>query len=368
MKRFVILLTIPLIMFACGGPEKYDISGSIDNMNKVPVKLQMTQDGEWVTHDSAQVEFGEFSFQGKLDHPQMMRLQFGEDLGALQFFAENTDIRVTGKKDSLQALEVKGSEIHNRYEQFQDELESYDKELQKAYATYRKAREQEDEAAMKEARDQYQALSENKRAFIQQYVHDHSQSVLAPYITRRYLLSFMEYDQLDSLYTSLAPAVKETKYAEALKERKDVLERTQVGKPYIDFTLPDTTGNPVSLSDYVGDSYVLIDFWAAWCNPCRKENPNLVEAYQKYHDQGFEIFGVSFDRKKEAWVKAIHNDNITWPQVSDLNYWDNKAGRMYGVRSIPANFLINKEGKIVARNLRGEALDEKLDEIYGKDN
>jgi len=368
MKRFLILLSIPLIMFACGGPEKYDISGNVENMNKVPVKLQMTQDGEWVTQDSAQVEYGEFSFQGKLDHPQMMRLQFGADLGALQFFGENSDIRVTGKKDSLQALEIKGSQIHNQYEQFQSKLASYDKELQKAYATYREAREQEDEAAMKEAQDQYQALSENKRAFIQQYVHDHSQSVLAPYITRRYLLSFMEYEQLDSLYTSLASAVKETKYAEALKERKDVLERTQIGKSYIDFTLPDTTGNPVSLSEYVGDGYVLIDFWAAWCTPCRKENPNLVEAYQKYHDQGFEIFGVSFDRKKEAWVKAIHKDNITWPQVSDLNYWDSKAGRMYGVRSIPANFLINKEGVIVARDLRGEELDEKLSEIYGGDN
>ena len=368
MKRFLILLSIPLILFACGGPEKYDISGNVENMSQVPVKLQMTQDGEWVTHDSAQVEVGEFSFRGKLDHPQMMRLLFGEDLGAVQFFAENSEMKVVGNKDSLQSLEVNGSEIHNQYEQFQGKLKSYDKELQKAYATYRKAREQEDEAGMKEAQEQYQALSENKRAFIKQYVHDHAQSVLAPYITRRHLLSFMEYDALDSLYSKLAPTVKETKYAEALKERKDVLERTQVGKPYIDFTLPDTTGTAVSLSDYVGEGYVLLDFWAAWCTPCRKENPNLVDAYQKYHEKGFEIFGVSFDRKKEAWVQAIHKDNITWPQVSDLNYWDSKAGRMYGVRSIPANFLINSKGKIVGKNLRGEELDEKLSEIYGKDS
>jgi peroxiredoxin len=368
MKRFVTLLSIPLILFACGGPEKYDISGNVENMNKVPVKLQKTQDGEWVTHDSARVEYGEFSFRGKLEHPQMMRLQFGEDLGGVQFFAENSNIRVVGTKDSLNALEVEGSETHNQYEQFQGKLGSYDQELQKAYASYRKAREQEDDAGMKEAQDQYQALSENKRAFIKEYVHDHPQSVLAPYITRRHLLSFMEYGALDSLYTSLAPAVKETKYAEALKERKDVLERTQVGKPFIDFTLPDTTGNPVSLSEYVGEGYVLLDFWAAWCTPCRKENPHLVDAYQKYHEKGFEIFGVSFDRKKEAWVQAIHKDNITWPQVSDLNYWDSKAGRMYGVRSIPANFLINKEGKIVAKNLRGEELKEKLSEIYREES
>jgi peroxiredoxin len=367
MKRFILFVSIPLILFSCGGPDRYDISGNIQNMNKVPVRLQKARNGEWVTQDSAQVEYGEFSFQGRLDHPRMMQLKFGQNLGSIPFFAENTDIRIIGKKDSIENARVEGSEIHDQYMQFRNKLGQYDREMQVAYDTYREAREKADEVGMKEAEEQYQALSENKRVYIKDYVFKHTGSVLSPYITRNYLLSFINYDELDSLYNQLEPSIRKTKYAEALDERRKALKRTQTGKEYIDFTLPDTSGTPVSFSDHVGDGYVLLDFWASWCNPCRKENPHLVEAYKKYHDQGFEIFGVSFDRKKEDWIKAIHKDNLTWPQVSDLNYWDSKAGRKYGIRSIPSNFLINEEGKIVAKNLRGEELQQKLKEIYGKE-
>lgn len=368
MKRFIAWITLPLIVYACGGPEKYDISGNIKDMNKVNVSLQKTRDGEWTNLDSAQVEYGEFSFTGKLNHPQMMRLQFGEQMGSVNFFAENSDIQVIGHKDSLQSIEVKGSEVHNQYEQFQNKLEDYNRQLQNAMSQYRKATQNKDQEAIEQSRNQYQSLAGERQDYMEQYVEEHSNSVLAPYLARRHLLSFIGYEKLDSLYGGLAPEVQKTKYGEALKERLDILNRTQVGQPFIDFTLPDTSGNPVSLSEYVGEGYVLLDFWAAWCGPCRQENPNLVDAYEKYHDQGFEIFGVSFDRSKDAWVKAIHKDNITWPQVSDLEYWDSKAGEKYGIRSIPSNFLINEEGKIVGKNLRGEELEKKLSEIYNDEN
>jgi len=368
MKRFIVLILLPLIAYACGGPEKYDISGNIKEMNKVPVTLQKAQDGEWTTLDSAQVEYGEFSFTGKLDHPQMMRLQFGQQKGSVDFFAENTDIQIIGHSDSLQSIDVKGSPIHRQYSQFQDKMDDYNSQLQAAVSEYRKAAQSQDQEAVEKTRSQYQSLADERRQYVEQYVEKHSNSVLSPYLTQRHLLSFVGYEKLDSLYTGMNPEVQKTRYGRALKERLDVLKSTQIGQPYIDFTLPDTSGNSVSLSDYVGDGYVLLDFWAAWCGPCRKENPNLVEAYQKYHDQGFEIFGVSFDRSRDAWISAIHKDNITWPQVSDLEYWDSKAGEKYGIRSIPSNFLINKEGKIVDKNLRGEELDQRLDEIYGDES
>jgi len=368
MKRFIALIALPLMVFACGGPEKYDISGNIKNMNQVPVTLQKTQNGEWTTLDSGHVENGEFSFSGQLNHPQMMRLQFGKQRGTVNFFAENSDIQVVGDKDSLQSLQVKGSEIHNQYEQFQSRLDDYNRQMQKAVGEYRKAAQNNNEEAIEKLRNQYQSLANERQDYVEQYVASHSNSVLSPYLTQRHLLSFVGYDKLDSLYTGISPEVQQTKYGEAIKERLDVLKRTQVGQPYIDITLPDTSGNSVSLSEYVGEGYVLLDFWAAWCGPCRKENPNLVEAYEKYHDQGFEIFGVSFDRSKDAWLKAIDRDNITWPQVSDLEYWDSKAGEKYGIRSIPSNFLINGEGKIVEKNLRGEELDKKLQEIYGEES
>lgn len=368
MRRLTFLLILPLIAYACGGPEKYEISGNIKNMNKVPVALQQTQNGEWTTLDSAQVEFGEFSFTGKLEHPRMMRLSFGNQHGDVKFFAENADIQVKSQKDSLPDVKITGSETHDQYEKFQKELNSYNKKMQKAADDYRKARQSNDSVAMEKAGSRYQSVSGNRRDYIRKYAENHPQSVLAPYLTRKHLLPYMEYPELDSIYKTFAKKVKQTSYGKALNERRNTLQRTQVGKKFIDFTLPDTSGTPVSFSDHVGDGYVLLDFWAAWCGPCRRENPNLVDAYQKYHDQGFEIFGVSFDKSKKAWIKAIHKDNITWPQVSDLEYWDNKAGEKYGIRSIPSNFLIDEEGKIVEKNLRGEELDKKLQEIYGEES
>jgi len=143
------------------------------------------------------------------------------------------------------------------------------------------------------------------------------------------------------------------------------MDKVAIGKPAIDFTANDTEGKPVKLSDHYG-KYLLVDFWAAWCGPCRKENPNLVKAYHKYKDKGFDVFGVSLDRTKEAWLKAIAKDELTWTQVSDLKYWHSEPAALYGVRAIPANFLLSPDGKIVGKNLTGEELHKKLEELLGE--
>src|SRR5690606_31430035 len=124
---------------------------------------------------------------------------------------------------------------------------------------------------------------------------------------------------------------------------------------------------PVKLSDHKG-KYLLVDFWASWCGPCRRENPNLVKAWQKYKDKGFDVFGVSLDRKKENWVKAIKDDQLTWTQVSDLKFWNSEAAKLYGVRAIPSNVLLSPDGTIIAKNLTGEALHSKLEQLLGSKN
>jgi peroxiredoxin len=142
---------------------------------------------------------------------------------------------------------------------------------------------------------------------------------------------------------------------------------TAIGRPAPEIALPDTTGQVVTLSSMKG-KYVLVDFWAKWCGPCRDENPHVVKAYNKYKDKGFTVFGVSLDRSRQDWIKAIHEDNLTWTHVSDLKFWQSEAAKTYNITSIPFSLLLDPDGVIIAKNLRGRALDNKLAEIFDKKN
>jgi peroxiredoxin len=143
------------------------------------------------------------------------------------------------------------------------------------------------------------------------------------------------------------------------------MKAVAVGQKAPDFTMNDVDGKPIVLSSKIGSKLLLIDFWAAWCGPCRRENPNVVKVYTEFHKKGFDVFGVSLDREKADWTKAIADDKLTWTHVSDLQYWGNAAAKMYAVNSIPANFLLDEKGTIIGRNLRGEDLYNKVNELLG---
>ena len=167
---------------------------------------------------------------------------------------------------------------------------------------------------------------------------------------------------IDTLVAFLDPSVRTSVYVTELKKLGDKMRITDVGSMAPDFTLNTPEGTPLTLSSLRG-KIILLDFWASWCVPCRKENPNVVAVYSKYKDKGFDILGVSLDREKGAWVKAIADDQLTWHHVSDLKFWQSEAAVKYGVQSIPLTLLLDKEGKIIAKNLRGEELSKKLAEL-----
>lgn len=171
-------------------------------------------------------------------------------------------------------------------------------------------------------------------------------------------------NELKEMYASLSDDLKQTSFAKALKENLDKLGAVDIGSTAPSFSGPNPEGEEISLQESLG-KVTLIDFWAAWCRPCRQENPNIVRVYEKYHDQGFNIIGVSLDREdqRDRWLQAIEEDNLTWTQISHLQFWDEPIAQLYGVRAIPAAFILDENGVIVARNLRGEDLENKVKEL-----
>lgn len=196
------------------------------------------------------------------------------------------------------------------------------------------------------------------------FIKLHPDAFASLYLLNRSITTIPE-EKAKAYYAALAPAYKQTSFAKNIVKSIAAKSLTAVGKPAPDFTQPDTLGNSVKLSDFQG-KYVLLDFWASWCVPCREENPNLVNAYRKYHEKGFTVLSVSLDQpgKRSAWLSAVHHDGLTWTQVSDLQFWGNAAAKLYGIQSIPQNFLIDKEGKIIAVNIKGDELNKKLASLF----
>jgi peroxiredoxin len=365
MKNVIYLFVAAILMAACSSEPHYTIKAKIKGSDTITFYLQKREAGRMISIDSAVSKNGSFTLKsGKIEFPQMVQLVAGETRKRTSFYLENSEITIAGTLDSLFKAKITGSKTHDEYDSFLKSNKPLSDKYSDIYAQYQEANRAGDVAKASEIEKQLDGLQKEMGNLQKNFVKENPKSYVTPSILSS-LAYEMEANDIEAAINALDTAVAAIPTMKALRERVQVMKAVAVGQKAPDFTMNDVNGNPVALSSKIGAKLLLVDFWAAWCGPCRQENPNVVKVYNDFKKKGFDVFGVSLDQSKEDWVKAIADDKLTWTHVSDLQYWSNSAAKMYAVNSIPANFLLDETGTIIARNLRAEDLYNKVNEILG---
>lgn len=325
MKNIFLLVTTLLVIVSCGRTDyNFSLEGTVKGVSSGTVYLQNYRNKTFYVIDSAEIKEGNFRFSRDLELPEIYGLTLDTAKFPYMVFFDESPVTVTlDSARYYRNTKVEGSASQDLFEE-------------------------------------YKGLGD---IAIDSFIREHPASLVSAYALYRYYSNRLSPDELQANIQLLDSALWNTHYVQTIEKLIPTLEVVTVGKEAPDFTASDHLGNEVKFSDHLGKGYVLLDFWASWCGPCRRDNPNVVNVYQKYKDKDFDVFAVSLDKSKEGWLQAIEKDHLSWTHVSDLRFWDSAPAGLYGVRVIPSNFLIDKNGVIVAKNLRGEALDLALNEF-----
>lgn len=374
MKKILLVLSLIIAVVACNQkPEGFVIEGTItgelENGTKVYLK-KLGDNNQPLEIDTTAVTDGKFVFEGIAGIPEAHFIFIGTSQAYILVVLENGEIALTAQKDSLALAKVEGTPQNDMLAAFMKKRQAMSQKSMDIQKDMEAANASRDQVAMTSLNEEMNDFQEEYKSFEMDYIKANPSALISVMlldnaISRRSI----EPSEVQGVYDSLSPEIKETKIAkkiagqlEGIKARVEKEKSTEIGKKAPSFTAPGVNGEQLVLNDMLG-KVTLVDFWAAWCKPCRAENPNVVAVYKKYHDKGLNIVGVSLDRSADDWKKAIQDDGLTWNHVSHIKYFQDPIAQLYNVDAIPAAFLLDENGVIVAKNLRGQALEAKVAEL-----
>ncbi|GAB2785158.1 peroxiredoxin [Hymenobacter luteus] len=342
--------------------SSYQLTGQLQNA-PAGTKVYLAELGEtqFVSRDTATVDDkGQFTFSGNLPEAGIYQVKLDEQNQALVALENGRQVQLTGNAQQFsQSYTVKGSPDSDLLQQISRSMQTSRQQMQRLEQRFNQAAEQNRRDSLAVLQQKALTLQTQGSAGLARLVRQNPNSVVSAFVVTSIINPDDNFALADSVANVLKKNRPDSRFTKALVARLEPLRTTAVGVQAPEISLPSPEGKAVALSSLRG-KYVLIDFWASWCGPCRQENPNVVKAYNKFKAKGFEIYSVSFDQDRGKWLKAIQNDKLTWTHVSDLKGWESAAGQTYGIKSIPQSYLLDPQGRIIAKNLRGEALDATL--------
>lgn len=365
MKKISTMAGLLVLLVACQKDKATHIKGVIEGVEdgrKIIVKA-MAAAGFPVNKDTIEITGGSFHYEASLPVPETYYFFMENGRGAIPVIMEPGTLTITAYKDSLNTSLVKGGPFNEDLRGLMAGFKTISKKMVAWRSELIKASQEKDTVLVKKLQESRPALEEESTGYQLNFIKTHPQSYVSALVLQQLLLANkIPLSEAEEIYKKFPSPVKATREGKEAGKKLGELNKLAVGAMAPDFSGKTPSGEPFSLKDAKG-KVIVIDFWASWCSPCRVENPKLVAVYNKYRNKGLQIVGVSLDRKAEDWKKAIAYDGLTWLHVSNLKFWQDPIAKTYNVRAIPAMFLLNEKGVIIAKNLKVEELDAKLAEL-----